>query len=108
MNLDWLIEKLKETNFPVAYSHFQKEDPPTLPYIAVRIGATDNFFADNSVFNDVEDYSLEYCFIKKNPQQEKILTDKLDEIGVAWQKTSEEYIDDEQIYSSFYEFKELK
>lgn len=108
MDLDFLIEKLKETGFPVAYSHFRKEDPPTIPYVVVTMGDTNNFFADDSVFDSVETFEIECCFEKKNPQQEKILTDKLDELGVTWQKTSEEYIYDDGVYSIFYEFEELK
>lgn len=104
MDLDFLIEKLEETGFPVAYSHFNKNNPPKLPYIAVTMGASSNLFADDKVYHPINSYQVELCYEKKNPQQEKVLTDKFDELEIAWEKTSEEYINDDGVYSNFYEF----
>ena len=34
MTLKEMIAMLEETGFPVAYGHFPKEAPPSVPYIA--------------------------------------------------------------------------
>lgn len=37
MTLKEMIAMLEETGFPVAYGHFPKEAPPSVPYIALTL-----------------------------------------------------------------------
>ena len=107
MILSDLIKILEETGYPVAYDHFLKEAPPNVPYIAVTIPYSDNFFAENSTWKEYVIFNIELCTEKKDVAAEKKLTNILDENHIAWQKTSEDFIEDDGVFSIFYEFKEI-
>lgn len=107
MTLQDIIEMLEETGYPVAYDHFPKDAPPATPYIAFTIPYTDNFYSDNIVYQQIIYGEIELCSATKDTAAEKKLTDVLDSHGIAWQKASEEFIDDDGLYSIFYDFKEV-
>lgn len=107
MTLGEMLAILEETGYPVAYDHFPKESPPTAPYIALTIPYTDNFYAENKVWKQIARGDIELCTEIKNPQAEKKLTDILDSHNITWQKVSEDFIEDDGVFSIFYEFKEV-
>ena len=106
MTLSDMISILEETGFPVAYDHFPVELPPTVPYIAVTLPYTDNFYAENKVWKQFAIWNIELCTEIKDPVAEKALTDILDSHNITWQKTSEDFIEDDGVFSIFYEFEE--
>lgn len=106
MTLSDMISILEETGFPVAYDHFPVESPPTVPYIAVTLPYTDNFYAENKAWKQFAIWNIELCTAVKDPQAEKALTDILDSHNITWQKTSEDFIEDDGVFSIFYEFEE--
>lgn len=107
MTLKEMIAMLEETGFPVAYGHFPKEAPPTVPYIALTIPYTDNFFAENKVWKQIAYGDIELCTEHKDTEAEKKLTDVLNSHNITWQKTSEDFIEDDGVFSIFYEFEEV-
>lgn len=96
---------LQETGFPVAYNHFKKSVEP--PYIAFTTPYSKNFNADNMIWAVVNHYAVELCTIAKEPETEKRLTDILDGHGLIWERTNEEYITDDGVYSIIFEFEEV-
>lgn len=106
MTLEEMLTMLEETGFPVAYDHFSTEAPPTVPYIALTIPYTDNFYAENRVWRQIAYCDVELCTEHKDTEAEKKLTDVLDSHNITWQKTSEDFIETDGVFSIFYEFKE--
>lgn len=107
MNLSDMISMLEETGYPVAYDHFPVDSPPTVPYIALTLPNSNNFYADNTVRQEIVHCTVELCTEKKDPLVEKTLTDVLNSHGIPWQKTSEEFIENDKLFSIFYEFEEV-
>ena len=106
MTLSDMISMLEQTGFPVAYDHFPTESPPTIPYIALTIPYTNNFYAGNMVWKQIAHCDVELCTEIKDTQAEKALTDILNSHNITWQKTSEDFIEDDGVFSIFYEFEE--
>lgn len=106
MKVSDMITLLEQTGFPVAYDHFPTESPPTVPYIAITIPYTNNFYAENQVMVQIAHWDIELCTEIKDPKAEKALTDILDSHNITWQKTSEDFIEDDGVFSIFYEFEE--
>lgn len=106
MKIEELNTILIETGYPVAYSHFPKE-VPSIPYVAFSCPESTNLFADNKVYLRAENIEIELCTKKKNPAQEKVLTDVLDSHELAWEKISEAYIEDDDVYSLIYQISEV-
>lgn len=106
MTLKEIINMLRETGYPVAYDHFPSA-VPSIPYIAVSATGTDNVFADNGTYKQRMGFQIELCTETKNPAQEKILTDILDNNNICWELTSEAYDADDGVFSLIYNFMEV-
>ena len=74
MTLEELNNILKETGYPVAYSHFKQRQ--TLPFITYLVEGTSNFFADDKVLLKVEQINIELYTSKKDLEAEKIIYGK--------------------------------
>lgn len=106
MTLDNILDMLEETGYPVAYDHFPKENPPDVPYIALRFPYSENFFADDKTYKQLVYVEVELCTLKKDPLAEKKLIDIFYNHDITWQKTSEEFIEeDDGLFSIYFEFK---
>lgn len=97
MNVITMNTLLMSLNLPVAYRVFQT--PQTLPYIVFFIDDTDNEFADNSVYKQVNSWVVELYTATKNPPLER----QLEAILPPYNKV-EAYIDSEKMYQIAYTF----
>ena len=89
---------LRQTGFPVAYSHFKDAHPA--PFIVYSITGSDNFTADNKVYFLVDSIRIELYTDEKDPAAEKKVEAALS--SLCWDK-AEIYIDAEKLYQITYE-----
>lgn len=101
MTLSELVQILKATGYPVAYSHFDGE-PPSIPFITYVEFDSNNFHADNRTYKKVRNINIELYTDRKDPQAEATLEALLDAHELAYE-TSEAYIDSEQLFQKIYQ-----
>lgn len=100
MTLPELVQILKETGYPVAYSHFPSS--PSIPFITyVEIDST-NFHADNRTYKRVKNINIELYTNKKDLQAESTLESLLDTNDLPYE-TLETYVESEQLFQKIYE-----
>lgn len=101
MTLEELKERCETAGFKYAYGRFKKSTEP--PHLVAIIIDTDNFMADNKVYKKNTPIQLDYTYIDKNlEEQEKIENEILGDI--AWNKTEETYLQDEEVWQVSYFF----
>ncbi|UPO88336.1 hypothetical protein [Niallia sp. Man26] len=101
MTLVELKDLLETTGYPVTYSHFTG-DAPNPPYICFLEEDSNNFFADNKVYQEARNIRIELYTVKKDQAAEKKIKSILDEHEIAYQ-TDESYIDSEQLFMKIFE-----
>ena len=95
-----LINILSDLRIPAAYGKFDK--PPRPPF-AVYLGAgQQRFFGDNTIFSKVNDYTLEYYFVKKSEAREDELEAALLANDYIYEKSEDDYIDEDDIFVIYY------
>ena len=101
MTLEDLKTRCIKAGFKYAYGLFKEPtEPPHL--IAITVD-TDNFMADNKVYYGPIPIQLDYTYIVKDlDAQEKIEKEILGD--VAWNKTVETYLQDEDVWQVSYFF----
>lgn len=77
MTYDDIVNMLEETNLPFAYDHFAEGEAPAPPFICFLFPETDNFFADNVVWQKINALNIELYTDKKDPALEAALEDIL-------------------------------
>lgn len=96
-----LKQLLDEYDVPNAFSHFST--PQTPPFITWMCPQTDNFNADNSVYAVIPTLEIELYsrvnVVKEEAKLEAFLTEK----GIVWDKSSQTWIDEEQVMMTIYE-----
>lgn len=98
MTLKELKTLLDSTGLPVAYRFF--EQPQTLPYITYEVIGSDNFAADNKVWNAKSRIQIELYTKTKSLETEAKVENVL--ASVFWNKT-EEYIESLHCLQVIYE-----
>ncbi len=101
MTLEDLKRRCENQNFKYAYGKFKEPtEPPHL--VAITIGSN-NFMADNRVYKKQTPVKLDYTYIDKDIEYQNKLEDEV--LGdVAWNKTDETYLQDEEIWQVSYFF----
>ena len=101
MTLEELKNKSEEAGFQYAYGQFiEPVEPPHLVAISRN---TNNFMADNKVYQKKLPIQLDYTYIDKDLEMQNKLEDEvLNE--VVWDKTDETYLSDEEIWQVSYFF----
>lgn len=105
MTLLELVNLLRSTGFPVAYSHFEntEENPaPNPPFICYVIPDTENFKADNQVYHKISDVDIELYTDYKDFEAEKKIENVLDENKIPYD-SYELYIESEKLFQKTYE-----
>lgn len=100
-----LYNLLKSTNLPVYYHHFTvkpNQPAPNPPYIIYLFTYSNNFGADNRVYQKVDNYQVELYSDKKDLASEKLIEDLFDENDIYYEKT-ETYIEAEGLHQVLYE-----
>lgn len=100
MSLEELTALLQTVGLPVAYRAFPEGKAPPLPYICYLCSYTNNFDADNQVYQKIDHINIELYTRQKCPDLEAKLETALQ--ALCWEK-SEEYLDDERCYEILYE-----
>lgn len=90
---------LKSTGLPVAYRRFKQAKTP--PYILFYLEGTDNFAADNVVYETCESYLIELYSKDRDLVSEGKLEDALDAAEIVWDK-DETFIESENIVMMVY------
>lgn len=102
-----LIEILKQTGIPFAYSYF--EETQDIPFIVYSFTQSSNTNADNVVYANTNTYTIELYTNKKDDndktkiidEDEKKLEQILNDNEICWNKV-ETFIDDENIFQITY------
>lgn len=95
-----MYEILQGTGLPCAYSHFKTaQQPPFLVYIG---DGQDNFSADNTFYHSRNNYQIEYYFKTKNEQNEQAIEAALLAAGYPYEKSEDNYIDDQGLFVIYY------
>lgn len=101
-----IANMLKSLKLPIAYYQFPNGEAPQLPYIVYYYPYSDNFSADNSVYQRADELNVELYTENKNFTLEEAIESLLDENGFFWQK-SESYIESERMYQISYEMETI-
>jgi len=100
MTLSELVQILKATGFPVAYSHFNGS-PPSIPFITYLETDSTNFHADNRTYKQIKGIQVELYTNKKDLTAEATVEALLDQHDLPYE-TIETYIDQEQLFQKTY------
>lgn len=85
----------------VAYRAFPENEAPALPFICYIDTYTDNFFADDQVYNVIQYIDIELYSENKDEASEKLIEATLDANNIGWNKEGE-YISTEDMYEVIY------
>ncbi len=101
MTLEELKTRCENAGFKYAYGLFKQPTEP--PHLISVSTATENFMADNKVYYGTIPIQLDYTYTEKNlEEQAKIENEILGDI--AWNKTEETYLQDEDVWQVSYFF----
>jgi hypothetical protein len=101
MTLEELKTRCDENNFKFAYGLFKTPTNP--PYLVAHEVGSNNFLADNLVYEKGREIYLEYIFEDKNIEEQNTIEDVI--LGdIAWNKTDETYLNDENVWQVSYFF----
>jgi hypothetical protein len=95
-----LYQALKSIGFPVAYGSFTS--PVTPPFITYQFVNSSDMIADNHNYVDIENFQIELYTEKKEPATERLVQDKLKELGLPYSKV-ETWLDSENLRQIIYE-----
>lgn len=96
-----IVEKLEETNLPLAYDHFAEGDSPDPPFLVFLFPSSDNFSADGQVYQKIDVLHVELYTDRKQPDVEAKVEAVLDRHGIFYNKT-ETWIPEERLYEVLY------
>lgn len=92
---------LQPTGIPFKESRFLK--PPKTTY-AVYNDAVDRRGGDSINLLSQHDITLEVYEYSKDPEVEKAIEDRLDELGIEYSKLPRYWLSEEQLYQVVYDF----
>ena len=99
--MEELYDILCKLNIEIAYHHF--DSPVTPPFIVYYRTKSNNFKADDKVFEKINTYRIEIYTTKKDVMTEILLENLLDRNGFTYEVVSETYIEQEKLYQVIYE-----
>lgn len=101
MTLEDLKNRCENAGFKYAYGVFKKPTKP--PHLVAIINGTDNFMADNKVYSKDVPIQLDYTYLVKDLDAQNKIEDEI--LGdIAWNKSEEVYLSDEEIWQVSYFF----
>lgn len=102
MTAQELFEILKKTGYPTRYSHFSKAQKP--PFITFLSNFSNNFFADNKTFKNINHWQIELYTETKDIEAETKVEEVLKDF--CWDKT-EVFLNDENVFQIIYEIEDF-
>lgn len=100
-DLNTALQSISGFDKKVAYRAFPVGKAPKLPFICYLCTNTNNFDADDYVFQVIQGVDVELYTTKKDEESERAVEAKLNENGLGWEKY-EEYLDSENCYMITY------
>jgi hypothetical protein len=67
MTYDDVIEMLEEAGLPLAYDHFAEGESPDPPFLVFLFPGSDNVFADDTVFQKIDQLNIELIHGQERP-----------------------------------------
>lgn len=101
MTLADLKTRCETQGFKYAYGIFKKPTEP--PHLIAITRDTNNFKADNLVYLKDTPIQLDYTYINKNVEEQNKIEDVI-LADIAWDKTEEVYLSDEDVWQVSYFF----
>lgn len=95
-----LFQALKSLGMPVAYGSFSS--PVSPPFITYQFAYSSDVMADNQNYVEISNFQIELYTAKKDLAAEKVVQDKLKELGLPYSKV-EAWLDDEKLFQVIYE-----
>ena len=100
MNHMDVIDAMETLGFECTYRSYKS--PPGLPYTVIKETNDSDFKADNKNYQKIRNYDLEYYHEIKHPPSEDKIENKLDELGLSYNKLETE-IESENLIQTIYE-----
>lgn len=95
-----IMDVLKSTGLPCAYSHFKtKQEPPFLAYLQ---SGQEQFSADDTRHWYRNTYQVEYYFKTKNTAAEAAIEEALLEAGFRFTMSEDIYLEDEDVFVKYF------
>ena len=79
MTYDDIVSMLEEANLPLAYDHFAEGESPDPPFLIFLFPGSGNMYADNRVFQKIDNLNIELYTDKKDPDTEARIEAILDD-----------------------------
>lgn len=100
-SLQELKERCDSAKIPYAYGKFDEITMP--PHLVAITTSTENFMGDDKVYVKKIPIKLDYTYDYKNTRIENLIENEI--LGdVAWNKTEETYLEDENCWQVSYFF----
>lgn len=97
-----VFQMVKSIGLPAAYHHFEEGQSPDPPFLVYLYPGTNNFSADGTVYQGVNQLDIELYTDIKDLEAEKSVEAVLKEHGFFYEKT-ETYLESEKMYEVLYE-----
>jgi hypothetical protein len=97
-----VMQMLAETEIPFAYDHFAEGESPDPPFICFLFPGSENFAADDVVYMEFSNLSIELYTDEKDPELEDSVEAVLNAHELFWNK-SEVWIESEKLYEVLYQ-----
>lgn len=102
-----IMSILSEINLPFAYDHFAEGESPDPPFVVFLFPSSDNFSADNKVYQKINNLRIELYTERKQPNIETQVETVLDTHEIFYDKT-EVWIAEERLFEVIYEMEVLQ
>ena len=107
MTYQEILSILSEIDLPYAYDHFAEGESPDPPFMVFLFPRSDNFGADNKVYQKINVLHIELYTDKKSPDIETQVEAVLDKYELFYEKT-EVWIASERLYEVLYEMEVIQ
>ena len=96
-----LVKLKRKHGIPSAYGRFESKQKP--PYIIYFGAGEETLPADDTIYWKDQEYQLQYYFKEKNKAKEEAVEQVLLEDGFLYEKSSDVYIESEDIWVIYYD-----
>ncbi len=97
-----IVSMLESIGLPLAYHHFEEGESPVPPFLVFYFPNTNNFGADDKVYQEVQVLNIELYTDAKDPGLEERVESTLDAKEIFWNKDGS-WIASEKMYEVIYE-----
>lgn len=102
MTHEEVMQMMEEMKISFAYDHFAEGESPDPPFICFLFPGSENFAADDVVYMEFSNLSIELYTDEKDPELEDRVEAVLNAHEIFWNK-SEVWIESEKLYEVLYQ-----